>query len=170
MPWRKTTLIVAVLALAVALPDPAAARRLRCPAPFATSCLERLYRRFDAAGPCTRDLSRYFSEGRVTDCWANGAFATLTGFGGAPGTSRLVDSRGRTVLEGTTADGSVAGAIRVTYARRRRTWHVERAATADWTVTCPSGRHETFAAADVAAGTGCGPLAECDVGICPTPE
>jgi len=163
-------LLALLLLLAAGSPDLAGARRLRCPAPFATSCLERLYHRFDAVGACTRDLSRYASEGRLTDCWANGAAATLTGFDGTPGTARVVDSHARTVLEGTTSAGALSGAIEVTYTRRRRPWHVQRAATGDWTITCPNDRVETYAAADVAAGTGCGPLAECAIGSCPISE
>jgi hypothetical protein len=163
-------LLALLVLLTVGSPDPAGARRLRCPAPFATSCLERLYRRFDAAGVCTRDLSRYVSEGRLTDCWANGASATLTGFDGSAGTARVVDSHARTVLEGTTSEGALSGAIQVTYTRRRRQWQVQRAATGDWTITCPNERVETYAAADVAAGAGCGPLADCAIGSCPESE
>jgi hypothetical protein len=163
-------LLALFVLLTVGSPDPAGARRLRCPAPFATSCLERLYRRFDADGACTRDLSRYFSEGRLTDCWANGATATLTGFDGTPGTGRVVDSHARIVLEGTTSGGTLGGAIQVAYTRRRRQWQVRRATTGDWTITCPNERVETYAATHVAAGAGCGPLAECAIGSCPLSE
>jgi len=166
----RPLLALLLLLLTVATPDHAVARRLRCPAPFETSCLERLYRRFDAEGACTRDLSRYVSEGRLTDCWANGASATLTGFDGTPGTARVVDSRARTVLEGTTSGGAFSGTIEVTYTRRRRQWQVQRAATGDWTITCPNDRAEAYTAADVAGGSGCGPLAECAIGSCPNSE
>jgi hypothetical protein len=134
------------------------------------SCLERLYRRFDGTSSCARDVSRYFSEGRVTDCWANGAYATVTGFDGTPGTVRVVDSRGRTVLDGTTSEGTLAGAIHVSYLRRRRPWDIRRTAAGAWTVTCGSGRMESYASTEVAASTGCGPLAECPLGSCPAPE
>jgi len=38
------------------------------------------YRCFDAAGSCTRDITRFFSEGVVTDCWQNGAASPLQAF------------------------------------------------------------------------------------------
>jgi len=165
--WR---ILLATLALAATIaPEAAIARRLRCPAPFASSCLERLYRRFDARGACTRDLSRLFSEGVVVDCWENGAAATITGFGTGPGTARLVSSRGRVVLEGTTSGGTRLGAVQVRYPRRRRAWTVARSSAGDWTVTCPNQRVETYAAAEVVAAGGCGPLAECAAGSCPLP-
>jgi len=162
-------LLAAVALTATIIPEAAMARRLRCPAPFASSCLERLYRRFDAAGACTRDLSRLFSEGVITDCWENGASATITGFGTGPGASRLVNSRGRVVLEGTTSGGTRLGAVEVRYPRRRLAWTLARSIAGDWTVTCPNDLVETYTAAEVAAAGGCGPLAECSPGTCPLP-
>ncbi len=141
-----------------------ARRRLRCGGAFAKSCVRRLYRCFDAAGTCTRDIDRFFSDGVVTDCWQNGARITLSGFQGT-GTAVLTDSRGRACLMGTTA-GHPDTSIEITYARpNRRRYVVMRAASGAFTVTCPNGKIEHYTPADVTAA-GCGPIADCPFGTC----
>jgi hypothetical protein len=157
----------AALAAALAvllLGSVAEARRLRCPGAFAKSCVRVLYRGFVAKGACTRDFGALASAGAVTDCWANGARATITGFGSGSGLSELVSKQGRTVRTGETV--VAGGTVTITYRRGRRTWSLVRALDGGFTVTCPDGAVETYTAAEVAAG-GCGPIAECPTGTCP---
>jgi len=62
---------------------------LRCAGAFEKSCVRRLYRCFDAAGSCTRDIRQFFTDGVVTDCWQNGARITLSGFHGTGTAGRI---------------------------------------------------------------------------------
>jgi hypothetical protein len=123
-----------------------------------------LYRGFVAKGACTRDFSALATTGAVTDCWANGARATLTGFGSGTGVSELVSRKGRVLRTGETI--VAGGSVTITYRRGRRTWTLVRAPDGAFAVTCPDGAVETYTAAEVAA-RGCGPIAECPVGTCP---
>ena len=127
--------------------------------------MRKLYRCFDGAGGCTRDLSTFFTAGAVTDCWANGTSATLDGVGRTTGTSQLVTRKGKICLRGTTvwdADFSVA----IEYRRAKRLWRIARTADGTFDITCPNGSLEHYPLADVAAG-GCGPIADCPAGTCP---
>lgn len=143
-----------------------AGSRLSCPGEaFAHSCVRRLYRGFDAAGACTRDFSRLFVDGSITDCWANGATARIDGFGSGTGTSMLTSRKGKVLRRGTTTTTPAFGAT-IQYRRARRTWRIERAPSGDFTVTCPNDTVESYAATTVAAG-GCGPIVDCPSGSCP---
>ena len=71
----------ALLILLVTAAPPVYGRRLlRCGGAFEKSCVRRLYHCFDATGSCTRDITQFFSEGVVTDCWQNGAASPLQAF------------------------------------------------------------------------------------------
>src|SRR5437879_662283 len=117
----------ALLILLVTAAQPVYGRRLlRCGGAFEKSCVRRLYRCFDATGSCTRDITQFFSEDVVTDCWQNGARITLSGFHGT-GTAVLANSRGKTCLTGTTA-GHPDTSIGITYVRgRKRHYLIARA-------------------------------------------
>jgi hypothetical protein len=155
----------ALLILLLAAPQAAHGRRpLRCGGAFAKSCVRRLYRCFDAAGSCTRDINQFFSVGVVTDCWQNGARITLSGFHGT-GTAMLTNSRGKACLTGTTV-GHPDTSIEIMYRRHRRHYLVARASNGAFTVTCPNGKVEDYSPQDVMAA-GCGPIADCSFGACP---
>lgn len=140
-------------------------RPLRCGGAFKKSCVRRLYSCFDATGSCTRDITRFFSEGVVTDCWQNGARITLSGFHGT-GTAMLTNSHGKACLTGTTA-GHPDTSIEITYVRKhKRHYLIARAANGAFTVTCPNGKVENYSPEDVKAA-GCGPIADCPFGACP---
>jgi hypothetical protein len=163
----RTALLLALLSTFV---PPAAARRkprLHCEGPFAKSCVRRLYRCFDAAGGCSRDINRFFDLGTVTDCWENGARATITGFGaGTTGTTTLTDSAGKTCRIGTNV-GLGSTAIEITYViGNRRRYVVTRSDDGAFTVRCPRGNVEEYSAEDVAT-FGCGPIADCPFARCP---
>ena len=140
-------------------------RLITCPEAFAHSCLRRLYRCFDGAGACTRDVSRFFSEGVVTDCWENGARAMLTGLTtNGSGTSTVTNSQGAVCLSGTTSTDPDLTTT-VIYRRRHHRYRIARSFNGSWTVRCPGGRVEVYSAADLAAGS-CGAVAECSLGTC----
>jgi hypothetical protein len=132
---------------------------------FARSCVRKLYRCFDGAGPCTRDLSQLFSAGAVTDCWANGASARLDGAGRASGESQLTTRRGKACLRGTTTWAQDFSVV-IQYRRGKRQWQIARTAAGAFDITCPNGKTEHYEAAAVTAG-GCGPIADCAAGTCP---
>lgn len=152
---------VGLLVCVVALP--ALAARPRCAEAFRKSCVRKLYRCFDGAGTCQRDFSAFSSGGAITDCWANGTTATLTGFDDGAGTSTLRNRRGVACLQGTT---TVAGFdVTIRYQKRKRVWTIHRNLAGDFTITCPTGKTETYPAATVTLG-GCGPIADCASGTC----
>ena len=155
----------ALLILFVTIVQPVYGRPpLRCAGAFEKSCVRRLYRCFDAAGSCTRDIHQFFTAGVVTDCWQNGARITLSGFHGT-GTAVLTNSHGKACLSGTTA-GNRDTSIEITYRRHKRHYLVARAADGAFTVTCPNGKVENYSPEDVTAA-GCGPIADCPFGACP---
>jgi len=155
----------ALLILLVTAAPPVYGRRLlRCGGAFEKSCVRRLYHCFDATGSCTRDITQFFSQGVVTDCWQNGARITLSGFQGT-GTAALRNSRGKTCLTGTTV-GHPDASIEITYRRHKRHYLIARTPNGAFTVTCPNGKVENYSPADVKAA-GCGPIADCSFGACP---
>lgn len=165
-PVRPRLALPLLLFATLASADSAELRRLACPEAFAHSCLRRLYRCFDGAGACTRDITRFFSEGTVTDCWQNGARAMLTGLrANGSGTSTVTSSQGTVCLSGTTSTDPDLTTT-VLYRHRHRRYWIARSLNGSWTVRCPGGRMESYDLADLAAG-GCGAVAECSFGSCP---
>jgi hypothetical protein len=161
---------VSILVIALALPSVATARP-RCTGAFKKSCLKTLFSCFKPAGACTTqtDLSPDVLQTSVTTCWENGA-STVSAFDIQSGTGTLTVRNANGKVCTTASVVSTADGLASTYVRRRKQWVIRTAHDGTLTVTCPSGRTETYAVLDLAqAQPGClGRAATpCRAGSCP---
>jgi len=170
-------LVVLSLAALLAVP-PLAHAKPGCGGPFKKSCLKALYKCFKANGACTTQTKQptivsdpvtfvvtYVGKFETDTCWANGAKEKLsidpnTQMGTFTGTN----SNGKACLSGTFAQ------MKTTFTRKGKTWTMETAADGSETVTCPTGKTETYTPDQLtAASPKCGGRggAACTDGTCP---
>jgi hypothetical protein len=153
---RTTPSIAAsLLALALVLPS-AAAGRPRCAGVFKKTCLKSLFSCFKPVGACTIETEPApdFLHTSVTTCWENGA-STVSAFDVGTGTGTLTVRNARGQVCTTASVVSTGDGVASTYVRGRRHWIISTAGDGAMIVTCPSGRVEHYAAADLAQAPGC---------------
>lgn len=157
-----------LLALALVLPNAASARP-RCAGVFKKTCLKTLFSCFKPAGACTTETtpSPDFLHTSVTTCWENGA-STVSAFDAQAGTGTLTVRNARGKVCTTASVASTADGVVSTYVRGQRHWVISTAQDGALTVTCPSGRVEHYAAADLAQARAClgGSPTPCQAGSC----
>lgn len=167
---HHVTLIVVSLVLLHALPGTASATP-RCTGVFKRSCLKQLFSCFKPAGSCTTETEVALDslQTSVTTCWENGA-STVSAFH-APtrmGTLTVNTTKGTVCTKASVV--STASGVESTYVRRKRSWILRVTGDGSMTVTCPTGKVETYGIADLAqAHSGCigRAAAPCQIGSCP---
>ena len=155
------------------LPADAARATPRCTGPFKGTCHGPIFRRFDAAGPCTGDQGPVSGSGEqtLTLCWRNGATEVGTFDPGSRSWSVIYrNSRGRAVARSTTVVTDAG--VESIFERRGKRWTVLRPIADPFaiTVVCPNGRTEAYSSRitlNTPTQPRCNGLDHCPPGPCP---
>jgi hypothetical protein len=162
----RVRMLVLGLAGAIVVGDASSVALARCT--LRKSCTRALFRCFVPKGTCQTDTA---TAGQTSVCWANGV--GLTQQAGTGGRITVLGRRGKPCVVGVQGKGP-NGEFQVSWTRKKKTWVVTVNPDGSKSITCPSGKVQTFSRQDFDDGQLCGHIpsiagpaaASCTPGTC----